>query len=669
MERCTSDIAACGSIILPPGSSVACLFGLLAAGEELRAGTTSLGAVGAADASDRSRLEALLSIPFVLTSRISTRRDRIAFLTNSTGRFELYTMSTSDPSPTQLTYGELPRSPLTSLAWSPDDREIALGLDKEGDERHDLFRIRLGAPGLERLTQDRTCQRHVFEYSPDGRWLLFGSDKPVNGGAPQIDLWRLPLDGGPSERITHHKQPVFPWYTRAMFRPDGRSIVYAASDSEDPRDLGIFVSHSDGADAELLHSTKPGSRDVPGAWSPDGRMVAFHTDAFDRLRTGILDVASREPRWLEEGPFDEVPVEFSRDGRSLLTMRTTGVRVHPVVHDLQSSRASVSPGHMSYTGETGFIGEGSEVLTLENASDRPNRFTHWRPGAGVSRPVWVPPLGKVSANSLVVGTPVRYASFDGREIEALLFVPSGAGEASRHPGIVEVHGGPSWQWFDEYSASTQFLVSQGFVVLQPNIRGSIGYGAAFRDLNLKDLGGGDLRDLEAAARFLSDLPSVDARRIGVTGISYGGYLTYLAMAKQPQIWSAGCAEAGITDWIKGYELQLPALQHLDRMLLGDPVENAALWADRSPVNFAAQVRSPLLMIHGTNDPRCPVLHARLFRDALVAAGRREGEDFEYLEYSDEGHSSFDIEQHMRSTLPMVEFFRRRLLVGPAAGAG
>lgn len=197
-------------------------------------------------------------------------------------------------------------------------------------------------------------------------------------------------------------------------------------------------------------------------------------------------------------------------------------------------------------------------------------------------------------------------------------------------------------------------------MLLPNIRGSTGYGATFRDLNRMDLGGGDLQDLASAALYLASLPNVNATRLGVTGTSYGGFMTYLALTKQPEIWAAGCAEAGITDWLKGYEGQLPALQHYLRSLMGDPVQNAALWADRSPVNFARQMKAPLLMIHGIHDPRCLIIHAHLFRHALVQTGHREGEDFEYLEFSDEGHSSIDVEQRMRSVVPMIEFFQRWL---------
>jgi len=617
-------------------------------------------------ASARDDLRAYLSIPLILWSRISRRRERIAFCTNPTGRFELYCLEFSNPRPEQLTHGELSRSPASGYTWARDDSKIVFGRDQEGDEREDLFQVDLASHAIEPLTRARGAQQYAWEFSPDGRWLLLASDRGAEGEVRQMDFWRIPSAGGRAERLTHHAQEVSPWYLRNAYSPDGSKITYAASDSPNPKELCVYIADSDGSKREMLHSTKPGSQDQPAAWSPDGKSVAFSSDAFDRIRTGLVHVRTREVGWLPEGPYDEIPMEFSLDGRQLLTLRSAGVRGSAAVHHLESGAVTVSPFNMTYRGEAGFAADDRSVVAVRTASDRPYEIVRWNVETGRCESLWTPSLGPLSSRSFVPASVVRYPTFDGQTIEALLFEPPGSDRTAPRPAIVCIHGGPHWQWSDEFDSTLQFLVSQGFVLLLPNIRGSTGYGAQFRDLILFDLGGGDLKDVGAAARYLATLPGVDPRRIGITGVSYGGFMTYIAMTKLPEVWAAGCAEAGITDWLKSYEAQLPTLQHFCRMLMGDPVENAALWADRSPVNFAHQMRAPLLIIHGLNDPRCPILHARVFRDALLKQGRREGVDFEYLEFSDEGHSSRDIEQSIRTVFPMYEFFRRRLSAPSAA---
>jgi dipeptidyl aminopeptidase/acylaminoacyl peptidase len=606
-------------------------------------------------------LRSLLSIPSIFAARISNGRDRLGIISNATGRFELYSLPLDGSRLIQVSHGQLERTPTRVMVWSTDDREIVLPRDHEGDELHDLYRFRVDSSEVEQLTDDRTCQRYPWEFSPDGRWLLFVSDKSVDGGARQLDFWRMPASGGTPQRLTHHAQPVYPFYSRNVSRPDGKKIAYGSSESDDLNDLGVYVADSDGSRSELVYSVRKGSRDIPVVWSPDGKTLAIFSDAFDRLRAGILNVETRVVRWMVPGECDEIPIDFAPDGRRLMVMRTMGLRNVLAVYDLATDSVQLSPFPMPFTGEAGFTSNEGWVLAMRNGTNRPNEIIHWNLQTDAIEPLWSPPIESATADSLAAGRIVRYPTYDGREIEALLLAPRGSENGPRLPAIVNVHGGPTWQWVDEFDPDVQFAVSRGFVVLRPNIRGSTGYGATFRDLNRMDLGGGDLKDLAAAGRYLTSLPNVDPARVGITGISYGGFMTYMAMTKQPEIWAAGCAEAGITDWLKGYDSQLPALQHYLRSLMGDPATNAELWADRSPVNFARQMKAPLLMIHGMHDPRCPIIHAHVFRDALLETGHVEGKDFEYLEFSDEGHTIFDIEQRIRSLVPMIEFFQRRLV--------
>ena len=149
-----------------------------------------------AESSDQDRLRSLLSIPHIFGARVSNRRDKIGIFSNATGRFELYSLPLAGSSMIQLSHGELERTPTPVIVWNTDDQEIVLSRDHEGDELHDLYRFRLGTRAAEQLTHDRTCQRYPWEFSPDGRWLLFASDKGAEGEARQLDFWRMPATGG-----------------------------------------------------------------------------------------------------------------------------------------------------------------------------------------------------------------------------------------------------------------------------------------------------------------------------------------------------------------------------------------------------------------------------------------------------------------------------------------
>jgi dipeptidyl aminopeptidase/acylaminoacyl peptidase len=228
---------------------------------------------------------------------------------------------------------------------------------------------------------------------------------------------------------------------------------------------------------------------------------------------------------------------------------------------------------------------------------------------------------------------------------------------------VEVHGGPTGQFFRGFNPYAQFLADRGFILIEPNVRGSTGYGVEFRDACLKDWGGKDLEDVEGAVNYLKSLPEVDPERIGVFGGSYGGYMAFMAVTKKPHLWKAGVAWVGISDLHALYDYSQAQMKHFAYFLreqMGDPVEDADLWRDRSAINFAGQMAATLLMVHGVNDPRCPVAQSRLFRDRLLQLGRVEGEDFEYVELGEEGHGSTDIDQKIRTFKILADFLERRL---------
>jgi dipeptidyl aminopeptidase/acylaminoacyl peptidase len=605
-------------------------------------------------------LDDLVALPAIGWARVSNHRDQIAFFWNPDRRAELFVQPLEGGAARQVSHGNLQKSPNASFVWSPDDTRVVLPRDTEGNELHDLFFVDLGSGETSPLTSDPTCQRYALEFSPDGQWVLFASDKGAPGEAPQMDLWRIPVTGGATaERLTHHRQPMRPWYNRNPSAPDGTRLAYAASDLEDSRDLAVFVARADGGDPERVLSVRDGSREEPVGWSADGRWIAVQSDAFEYIRAGLLDTRSWTVRWLGDGGSDNYPVEFSPDARSLLVLRSRGVRTEPVVIDLATGAETPVPMPVSVYGEAAFLPDGSGVVAIRYPPEYPSDIATWHPSGGI-RVLVAARLDRVDRAKLGPSSVVRYLTFDGRWIEALYYPPRNPVDGVRYPAIIEAHGGPTGQFVDEFHSLAQYLAHEGFAVLMPNVRGSTGYGSKFRDLNLRDLGGGDLQDIVAGVEYLRSLPHVDPERIGIEGISYGGFMTYIALTKHPELFRAGCAIAGVTDWPLGYDQELPALKQYDRELMGDPKENSALWADRSPVNFADRLRAPLLMIHGLHDPRCPVDQARVFRDALLRLGRVPGKDFEYLEFPDVGHWSTDVDETLRTARPMVEFFRHHL---------
>jgi dipeptidyl aminopeptidase/acylaminoacyl peptidase len=315
------------------------------------------------------------------------------------------------------------------------------------------------------------------------------------------------------------------------------------------------------------------------------------------------------------------------------------------------------PPGMSYNAD--WLDDDRFMVNLMTDTSRPE-LRDYRLGDGASGVLLPAVYGSIDPALFTSLEYVSYPSVDGLVIHANLYRPRRLEPNHKYPALVEIHGGPTGQFFRGFDPYAQFLADNGFIVIQPNPRGSTGYGVEFRDMARHDWGGKDLDDIEGAALYLKSLPEVDPERIGVWGGSYGGYMTFMAVTKKPHLWKAGMAWVGISDLQKLYASSMEHFKHYFREQMGDPVDDADLWADRSAINFAHQLKAHLLIVHGVNDPRCPIEQARIFRDRLLELGKQEGNDFEYVELAEEGHGSTDIAQKTRMARTVLDYFQRRL---------
>jgi dipeptidyl aminopeptidase/acylaminoacyl peptidase len=237
---------------------------------------------------------------------------------------------------------------------------------------------------------------------------------------------------------------------------------------------------------------------------------------------------------------------------------------------------------------------------------------------------------------LVDSQVVRFKARDGMTIPNILYQPHQATSANKAPGLVWVHGGPGGQTTSSYSSVIQYLANHGYVVLGINNRGSSGYGKTFYAADNRKHGREPLWDCVDAKKYLASLPYVDGDRIGIIGGSYGGYMVLAALAFQPEAFDAGVDIFGVSNWVRTLE-GIPAWWEAQRKALyaeiGDVKADAQMLRDISPVFHAEQIRKPLLVLQGANDPR--VIKAE--SDDIVAAVKKNGVPVEYIVFPDEGH--------------------------------
>lgn len=605
---------------------------------------------------ERIPLEELASLPNFTAVTASHSGDKIAFYWDKTGRFELYQMDLKTRQLKKLTNGEAPRQLRSGFVWTRDDQEIIFTRDKEGDEQNNLFKLEVGSGSVIQMDDSPKTQEYAGEVHPDNQRMVVMSNR---AGQMNIFLLDLGSENHQWKQLTDFKAPAF----AGGWSPDGKWLSFASNESPNLKNLDAYVMREDGAEIKKVFSLGQDSREGIADWHPDGIRVAVSSDASGTSRAGILNLQTGEVGWLgvESDAVEEYAVSFSKNGEWLATLRNQDSSIMPVLYKVETGeeRLLKLPAGMAF-GSSFVLDDTKLLITHTSASRRPELLLYDL-ASNAYEVLLEAENGSIDPGLFVEDEYVRYPSFDGQQVPAILYKPREIKPGQKLPALVVVHGGPTAQWFRGFDPYAQFLTDRGYVVLEPNIRGSTGYGVKWRDLNLKDWGGGDLEDVVAGADYLKSLPYVDPDRIGVFGGSFGGFMSFIAVTKKPDVFKVGVPWVGITDLHMLYDEDMEHFKYYFRSQMGDPVENHALWRDRSAIEFAHQLKAPIMIVHGVNDPRCPISQARIFRDKLIALGKREGQDFEYHEFGDEGHGpGGDIQGKIRTYKLLVGFLERRL---------
>jgi len=267
---------------------------------------------------------------------------------------------------------------------------------------------------------------------------------------------------------------------------------------------------------------------------------------------------------------------------------------------------------------------------------------------------------KVNPNDLVNAEVVRYKSFDGLEIPAILYKPHQANKLNKVPALVWVHGGPGGQSRVGYRALIQYLVNHGYAILAVNNRGSSGYGKTFYALDDQNHGEDDLQDCVWGKKWLQDQDYINPDKIGIIGGSYGGFMTMAAMTFEPEEFKVGVNIYGVTNWIRTLR-SIPAYWESTRKSLykemGDPyTEDSLRLYNISPLFHAKNIKNPVLVLQGANDPRVLQIES----DEMVQEARNNGAYVEYVLFDDAGHGFIKKEQQIEGNEKILTFLENYL---------
>jgi dipeptidyl aminopeptidase/acylaminoacyl peptidase len=282
--------------------------------------------------------------------------------------------------------------------------------------------------------------------------------------------------------------------------------------------------------------------------------------------------------------------------------------------------------------------------------------------SGALRPLTASSHAGVDLAKLVKPELVRYRAQDGLELSGWLYRP--AGQAGPAPYVLSFHGGPEGQERPAFRSDYQALLANGIGVFAPNVRGSSGFGKRFVNLDNGELRFAGVRDIKDSADYLVQKGIADPARLGITGGSYGGYMTMAGVTEFPDLFKAGVNLFGVVNFATFFAQSEPWMAAISTVEYGDPKTQADLLARLSPIHKLDKIKAALMVQHGANDTNVPVVEA----EQIVQAMKDRNLPVEYILFPDEGHGWRKVPNRVRSTTAMVEFFRKYLASPPARPA-
>jgi len=510
-----------------------------------------------------------------------------------------------DGTPRDLTPGDKLKAEFVD--WSGDKKSFYLATNERDPQAFDLYRYRTDDYRRTRLFENKD-RYTIGAVSPDGRWVAL--DKTRNNADSDIFLW----------------------------------------DTKKPKVAPVKITPHEG---DVQHATK--------AFSRDSKRLYYTTDGHGEFtQAWSCDLASRQHVVEIAADWDVLTVGFSESGRYRVSTTNEDARTVLSVLDAKSGQPLQLPRlpKGDITGVKFSPGETRMAFYVTTDRAPPNLYL-LDLGAGTHAQLSSTLNPAIDPEDLVDGRVIRYESFDRAAIPAILYQPRQASATSKVPALVWVHGGPGGQSRLGYSAMIQHLVNHGYAVLAVNNRGSSGYGKSFFHQDDRKHGEGDLQDCVQARTYLAGLDWVDGSRVGIIGGSYGGYMVLAALAFAPQAFDLGIDIFGVSNWQRTLESIPPwwgAFRDGLYAEMGDPAKDGERLHRISPLFHATNIKKPLLVVQGANDPRV----LKVESDEIVEAVKKNQVPVEYLVFPDEGHGFEKKQNRIAASEAFLEFLQAHL---------
>ena len=568
---------------------------------------------------------------------------------DSTGVQNIYSVPVAGGAPSPLT-----RSTTESLQVAgafPGDARFLYLSDQGGNELTHLF-VQEADGSTRDLTPGDRLKATFAGFAPDERSFFVLTNER---DARYFDLYEFATEGYARTLLYRNDEGL----DVSAISADRRLIALKRNHTETDTDI-VLRDRETGKD-RVLTGHQGEVYNEPEMFSRDARSLYYLTDEASEFRYLVkMDLQAGTREVIEKPDWDITSAGLSRGGKYLWLEVNNDGRSEIRLYDAATMKAINLPAlpKAAITSVT-FSRDETHAAFYVNGSRQPNDLYVLDLATGRDRPLTKSLSARLDPENLVEAEVARFKSFDNTEVPGILYKPHRASAAAKVPALVWVHGGPGGQSRVTYSGLIQYLVNHGYAVYAINNRGSSGYGRTFYKMDDRKHGEGDLDDCVWSKKFLAATGYVDAGRIGIIGGSYGGYMVLAALSFRPQEFAAGVDIFGVSNWVRTLSSIPPYWESFRKALyteIGDPATDEAYLKKISPLFHAAEIRKPLLVMQGANDPRV----LKVESDEIVAAAKSSGVPVEYLVFDDEGHGFRKKENQNKGYRAILEFLDHHL---------
>jgi dipeptidyl aminopeptidase/acylaminoacyl peptidase len=623
-------------------------------------------------------IERYLNIRSASSPALSPAGDRVAFLTNITGTAQVWMVGSQGGWPEQMTFYT---DRVDFVRWSPDGSGLVFAKSKGGDENAQLFWLSPDGSQIKALTDAPKIRHNFGDWSHDGKKISYASNKR---NKDYFDVYIMDVATGREELVYQQDGSN----NAVAWSFDDRRLIVSHTNEQLSLDNDLYLVDTRTKQATHLTSHQGAAEFGDVFFAPDGHSIFLGTnDNREFYSLAQMDLESKKVNIIDDTPWDLAATQMSddgslfaytinREGFSELFVRRLNTDGKPLTTMMGAKEAPVELPGKGIVGGLQFSKDKSKLAFTFNGSRYNTDVWLYDLKTRKLSQVTRSSTAGIPRSSFVEPQLIRYKSFDGREIPAWYYRPQ-SGEVSggrrqqvtftsgtnsvsgtffKLPVIVSVHGGPEGQEQPNFNSIYQYFLSRGYAILAPNVRGSTGYGKTFTHLDDVTKREDSVKDLAAAVEWLKTQGGADPRRIAVMGGSYGGYMTLAAITLYPELWAAAVDTVGIANFesflknTSGYRRKLREVEY------GSLERDLEFLKAVSPLYRVNQIKTPLMVIHGKNDPRVPYTEA----EQIVKALRERNAPVEYKLFDDEGHGIAKLSNRL-IVYPLVADFLDRYM--------